>query len=98
MEAVVLMAALQFGGKGECSMKYVLINQKTICEVIPEINPVFPGFPIEERYSSEFLSMCVPAEDDVEVHPNWIYENGIFVVPPQPEFQEEDEEKDEVTE
>lgn len=79
-------------------MKYILLNESVVTQIIPEEDPFFPGVPIEERYSSEFLSMCVPVEDVVEVHPNLIYENGIFVVPPEPEFPEENEEKDEVTE
>ncbi len=78
-------------------MKYILLNESVVTQIIPEEDPFFPGVPIEERYSSEFLSMCVPIKD-VEVYPNWIYENGIFVAPPEPEFPEEDGEKDEVTE
>jgi len=79
-------------------MKYVLLNQNTVCEVIPEENPIFPGIPIEDRYSAEFLSQCISVEDDVEVYQNWIYQDGTFVAPPEPEVPGEDEENEGVTE
>ena len=68
-------------------MKYVYIVAGLVHEVIPAINPAFPGIPIEVRYSPEFLADCVAVDEAVEVECNWLYdaETGTFSAPPVPE-------------
>lgn len=66
-------------------MKYIYLIDNKVHEIIPEFNPVFPDVPITERYTAEFLSHCVAVEDYVTVEQNWIYEDGLFTEPPEPE-------------
>lgn len=46
----------------------------------PDIDPVFPGVPIEERYAPDFVSRLVHVPDDAEVQQRWVYdrESGAF--------------------
>jgi len=46
-------------------------NVRKISEIIPEFNPTFPGIPIDQRYSEEFLAKCITSE--VLVPLNWLY-------------------------
>lgn len=49
-------------------MKYVYINNDRIVhEVIPAFVDEFPGIPVTQRYSAEFLSHCLEVNDAVEV-------------------------------
>jgi len=51
-------------------MRQVYIdNDRFVREVIPEFNPAFPGIPIEQRYSKEFLDHCLEVPDVVKVEP-----------------------------
>lgn len=72
-------------------MKYILLEDNKVKEIIPDFNPVFPGIPIEKRYPSAFIAQLIPVEDDVEVEQNWVYdlEAGTFSAPPIPEPEED---------
>lgn len=67
-------------------MKYIRFNGSSIVqEIIPEFVVEFPGVPITERYSKEFLSQCLEVADEVNVEQNWEYhpmENIFKPVPP----------------
>lgn len=65
-------------------MKYILLANNTVKEIIPDIDPLLPDFPIEKRYPAAFLATLIPVEDNVEVEQNWLYENGTFAPPPEP--------------
>lgn len=66
---------------------YILLNNNTVSEIIPDIDPVFPGIPIENRYTAKFVAQLLHVADDVEVKQNWVYdpESGVFSEPPEPE-------------
>lgn len=56
-------------------MKYILLSeQNKVKEIIPGENPVFPGLPIEKRYSADFIARLMPVDDSVEVAKNMIYD------------------------
>lgn len=65
---------------------YILLNNNTVSEIIPDIDPVFPGIPIGSRYTAKFVAQLLHVEDDVEVQQNWVYdpESGVFSEPPEP--------------
>lgn len=73
-------------------MKYIYLENATVQEIIPEVNPVFPGVPIEERYPADFLLHCVAVEDDVKVEQHMIYDekSGTFAYPEPAEKQLEE--------
>ncbi len=49
-------------------MKYVYINNDRIVhEIIPAFADEFPGIPITERYSKEFLAHCLELADTIDV-------------------------------
>ena len=69
-------------------MKYIRLNaDNVVMEIIPDVNPIFPGIPIEQRYTAEFITTLVPVEDETEVEQNWVYdpETQTFDEPPTPE-------------
>lgn len=69
-------------------MKYIRLDSKnSVMEIIPDENPIFPGIPIEQRYTAEFIATLVPVEDETEVEQNWIYnpDDQTFSAPPTPE-------------
>ena len=69
-------------------MKYIRLDSKNgVMEIIPDANPIFPGIPIEQRYTAEFIATLVPVEDETEVEQNWVYdpETKTFDEPPTPE-------------
>lgn len=76
-------------------VKHVLIENCVVKEIIPDINPIFPGVPIEERYAPDFVSQLIHVPDDTPVEQNWLYdpETGEFSEPaaevPPPEPAEE---------
>lgn len=63
---------------------YILLERNTVKEIIPDIDPVFPGVPIGDRYPAEFVEKLLHFSDDAEVEQNWIYdpESGTFFAPP----------------
>lgn len=66
---------------------YILLNENIVTEIIPDENPVFPGVPIEARYSPAFVSKLIHVDDATDVSQNWVYdaETGTFSEPPEPE-------------
>lgn len=68
-------------------MKYVYLVSNMVNEIIPENNPLFPGIPVQDRYSQSFLNDCVPVSDDTVVEVNMVYdeETQTFAFPPDPE-------------
>ena len=74
-----------FAGK-EIKMKYAYINKnKIVSQFIHDEDPMFPGVPLEQRYSSEFIRQLVPCNDE-SVKLNWKYEKGEFHEPePEPD-------------
>lgn len=57
-----------------------------VVEIIPEFDPVFPGIPVEDRFSPEFLKECVPCDETVKQR--YIYSNGEFIEPEATEDEE----------
>ena len=51
---------------------YVYLNSNIVTEIIPAIDPVFPGIPITARYSPEFLAQCVHWQEGVAQ--GWLYD------------------------
>ena len=68
-------------------MYYIYLKDNTVLEIIPDVNPAFPGIPIVQRYSSDFLNRCITAEDVSAVHAGMIYDPvaKTFSEPPVPE-------------
>lgn len=62
-------------------MNYIYLVNNIVYEIIPEEHPDFPGIPITERYSEDFLNKCIAVEEDVEVKQGWQYVEGSFVEP-----------------
>lgn len=77
--------------------RYLYINpdDKTVGSIINEEDPVFPGIPIADRYSPDFLKECIvkPEEDVTEVQTGMVYdsETDTFSWPPVPEPEPEPE-------
>lgn len=73
-------------GREEFKMRYAYVNKKNVvAQFIYDDDPIFPGIPINKRYSAEFANQLVPCDDDT-VQLNWIYENGGFHEPePEPD-------------
>lgn len=72
--------------------QYLLLSSENVLtQIIPEEDPVFPGVPIEERYTAEFLAQCVVRSDEQiaaqGIHTGMIYdpETEMFNDPPEPE-------------
>lgn len=55
-------------------MYIFLSNEKTVNEIIPDIDPVFPGVPIEDRYAPDFVAKLIHVPDGTEVEQNWTYD------------------------
>ena len=72
---------------------YILLEDSKVKEIIPDIGPIFPGIPIEERYTAEFVASLLHVEDETVVEQNWIYdpETETFSAPPKPEPKPEPE-------
>lgn len=80
---------------------YILLSDKnTVSEIIPDENPIFPGIPIEERYTPDFVAKLIHVPDNTEVEPNWLYDSatGTFTPEPEPEPVEDDGEGGEAAE
>ena len=74
-------------------MKYVYINEDfSVGSIIPDEDPIFPGIPVEQRYSAEFLKQCIAVEDTVaeaiEAGSKYDPETGTFYVPEPPNVEE----------
>ena len=74
---------------------YLYVSDGTLNEIVPEVNPALPGFPIEKRYTKKFLDACIVLpEEEVETQgivAGMLYdpETQTFSVPPEPETVEE---------
>lgn len=69
-------------------MKYIRISPDNIVmEIIPDEDSRFPGIPIEQRYSADFIAALIQTADETEVEQNWVYdpETQTFDEPPTPE-------------
>ena len=62
---------------------YAYIIDKIVREVIPDIDPIFPGIDINERYPADMLAKCVHVEDGADVKQGMVYdaESGTFSMP-----------------
>lgn len=60
-------------------MKYVYVGEDSLVgSIIPDEDPIFPGIPVEQRYSAEFLKHCIPVDDDKDVSCGMVYDGGEF--------------------
>lgn len=69
-------------------MKYIRLNaDNVVMEIIPSEDTRFPGIPIEQRYSADFIAALIQTADETEVEQNWIYnpDDQTFSAPPTPE-------------
>ena len=66
---------------------YILLNNNTVAEIIPDEDPIFPGIPIGQRYAPDFVAKLLHVADDTAVKQNQVYdpETGTFSDPPVPE-------------
>lgn len=81
-------------------MQYIYVGEDFLVgSIVPEEDPVFPGIPVEHRFSAEFLKQCIPVEDSVaesiETGSKYNPESGTFYVPepPSPPSVEENPEQ-----
>lgn len=72
---------------------YILLSDNTVAEIIPDVDPIFPGVPIGERYAADFVASLLHVGDETAVEQNWAYdpETGTFAPPPEPEPKQEPE-------
>lgn len=78
-------------------MQYVVLDSRgRALEILLQEDPLFPNVPLEERYSTEFLSRClqVPASVDIILGNVWDSESGKFIAPPEPPTPEPSDEPD----
>lgn len=68
-------------------MYILLTEEETVQEIIPDIAPIFPSVPIQERYAPDFVAQLIHIPDDTPVEQGWTYdrEKGTFTAPPEPE-------------
>lgn len=69
-------------------MKYIRLNaSNVVMEIIPGEDSRFPGIPIEQRYSADFIAALIQTADETEVEQNWVYnpDDQTFSEPPAPE-------------
>lgn len=62
---------------------YILLDEQTVKEIIPDIDPVFPGVPITDRYAPDFVYKLMHVSDDVTVAQNDIYDPETQTFAPQ---------------
>ena len=69
------------------NVKYVYLENKTVSEIIPEFDQVFPDVSITERYDPDFVDKLLCLDDGVAVEQNWVYDpdTNTFSPPPEPE-------------
>ena len=62
---------------------YAYIIDKIVREDIPDIDPIFPGIDIKERYPAEMIAKCVHVDDGADVKQGMVYdaESGTFYTP-----------------
>lgn len=66
---------------------YILLTNNAVAEIIPDEDPIFPGIPIGQRYTPDFVAKLLHVADDTAVKQNQVYdpETGTFSDPPVPE-------------
>lgn len=72
-------------------MYYILhLMDNTVMEIIPEESPTFPGITAAQRYSPDFISRCITANDVSAIHTGMIYDpdTKTFSNPPAPDTPE----------
>lgn len=78
-------------------MKYILLDENNYtCEIIPDFDPIFPGIPIEKRFTKSFIDELIPVEDSIEVHSSMIYDPETHTFSEPPVIVEEEEPEDEL--
>ena len=68
-------------------MQYIYVNDDfSVGAIICGEDPAFPGVPVEERFSADFLAKCVQVGDDTVIENGAKYdpESGTFYVPEPP--------------
>jgi hypothetical protein len=55
-------------------MNYAYIEDGKVIQIEPEYQDVFPGVPFAERFSAEFVSCCIPVDDEAAVLPGMVYD------------------------
>lgn len=62
---------------------YAYIIDKIVREVIPDIDPIFPGIDIKGRYPADMIAKCVHVDDGADVKQGMVYdaESGTFSTP-----------------
>ena len=63
---------------------YIFMNEqdRTVKEIIPDIDPIFPGVPIEDRYAPDFLEKLRHFPDNTEVEQNWVLDEVAMIFSP----------------
>lgn len=69
---------------------YVKLLNNVVYELIPDIDPIFPGIDISQRYPADFISELIHVSDDTNVQQDYIYnpETGTFEAPKPPKVSE----------
>lgn len=62
---------------------YIYLMNDTAIQNIPEEHPDFPGIPVEQRYTADFLAKCVKWPE--EVPQGYLWDGAQFNPPPEPE-------------
>lgn len=68
-------------------MQYIYVNDDfSVGAILCDKDPAFPGVPVEERFSADFLAKCVQVSDDTVIENGAKYdpESGTFYVPDPP--------------
>lgn len=68
-------------------MQYIYVNDDfSVGAILCGEDPAFPGVPMEERFSADFLAKCVQVSDDTVIENGAKYdpESGTFYVPAPP--------------
>lgn len=65
---------------------YILLENNTVKEIIPEVHPSLPGVPLEQRYPAQFIEKLIQVNDGQDVPLGYEYdpETGLFSEPSPP--------------
>lgn len=56
-------------------MYIFLDSNNKVREIIPDFDATFPGIPIEQRFSKEFIDNLIHVDDNTIVKQHWIFDN-----------------------